>query len=210
LTEEAVNQAEKTSKYVEELASNANNVGEILNTISSIAEQTNFLALNAAIEAARAGEAGKGFAVVADEIRKLEEESKVSASNIANILKDVVSGVDKTDKATRTISETINKLNTYSTIVNRQFKSILNNSDEIAGKVQSLSASAQEQGAATEEISSAMDSSAKSMLDIADQIGEVASEAKKQDEYSRNVNEEAVILEKQTEKLREILSKFKV
>jgi len=50
-------------------------IGEITETITSIADRTNLLALNAAIEAARAGEAGRGFAVVAEEIRKLAEQS---------------------------------------------------------------------------------------------------------------------------------------
>lgn len=79
----------KGLEVVSRLAKETEKVETILETITNISEQTNLLALNAAIEAARAGENGKGFAVVAEEVRKLAESSKVSATEIAEILQSI-------------------------------------------------------------------------------------------------------------------------
>lgn len=80
------------SDEIEALNTKTANIGQILEVITGISQQTNLLALNAAIEAARAGEAGRGFAVVADEVRSLAHRTQESASQVQEMIEQLQSG----------------------------------------------------------------------------------------------------------------------
>ncbi|MFN4267979.1 MAG: methyl-accepting chemotaxis protein [Fervidobacterium pennivorans] len=202
--------ADVTFQIVEKLSESAKNIGEIVDTINSIAEQTNLLALNAAIEAARAGEAGRGFAVVADEIRKLAEESKQATQNIANILRGIVDNSMKASDATKETVEIVNKAYNESDLVKSQFEQILQSIVRMSQMTENLAASAQEQSAAAEEMSSAMDSASKSMASVVEQMNEVTMAIKQQADAISNVARTAENLDAVAEKLVETVRRFKI
>jgi len=210
MIKEADNQTSGTAKMIQVLAEQARSVQEIVDSISSIAEQTNLLALNAAIEAARAGEAGKGFAVVADEIRKLAEESKDSAGNIEKILKDIGVKSEGANKAASLTSESVIKVNAKANETLEQFRRILKSVEGISNMVENLAGSAEEQSASAEEMAAAMDQSAKSTYEISEQVQGINDMTAASLEEAEKVKNSADNLKALSESLEKTVDKFKI
>ncbi len=102
-------QIQETSKRVKRLGESSQEIGEIVQLISDITEQTNVLAMNAAIQAASAGEAGRGFTVVAEEVQRLAERSGEATKQIAAIVKsiqgDTQDAIEAMERSTRGVVE---------------------------------------------------------------------------------------------------------
>ncbi len=113
----AVETADAANETVTKLNVSSTEIGEIINSITSIAQQTKLLALNATIEAARAGEAGKGFAVVANEVKDLAMETGKASDDIAQKIEVIQSDTTEAVQAISKINEVIAQINEFQSTI---------------------------------------------------------------------------------------------
>ena len=147
---EVVNQS---AGIVKELGNSSNQIGEIIQVIEDIADQTNLLALNAAIEAARAGEQGRGFAVVADEVKKLAERTTSATKEIADMIKKIQSDTNGAVNAIEKGTDEVYKGKELAQKAGNSLNTIINSTKEVVDAITQLAAASEKQSTTSEEIS---------------------------------------------------------
>ncbi len=181
---------------VEELGKRGQQIGQIIDVINDIADQTNLLALNAAIEAARAGEHGRGFAVVADEVRKLADRTTKATEEVGDsisaIQSETVDAVKRMEIGTQQVEQGVEK----ASHAGESLGQIVDAATEVAEMIREISGAADEQSAAAEQVSQNIVS-----------ISAVAEQSSQGAEQAAQASQE---LSTKAEQLQQLVSSFKL
>ncbi|QQX78470.1 methyl-accepting chemotaxis protein [Shewanella sp. KX20019] len=181
---------------IEDLRSSSQSIGEVMVVIRNIAEQTNLLALNAAIESARAGEHGRGFAVVADEVRQLAKRTQESTESIQSSINDLQSKAVAAESSMRSTREQINQYMEDTQVVHTQLSEITIVVDENSENMQGIVNITQEQ-----------DQVSQSIRDMMHEVNDIGEQTRIE---ASNLMKSCTDLEGQTDKLTDVVKRFKI
>ncbi|MDQ0115527.1 methyl-accepting chemotaxis protein [Paenibacillus harenae] len=197
-----------SAHLVQFLESKSNDIGQIIDVIKDISEQTHLLSLNASIEAARAGEAGRGFSVVAQEVKKLSEQSASSAAMITGFIHEIES---KTKQLVLAMKAEVREVTEGMTVIREAdeiFMKIVRNSESVTGNVHDISASTEEMSASAEEVTASIDEMSVIYRKSSNNTNEVSSLAHSQLETISRIWAAANELTDMANESKEQLNKF--
>jgi methyl-accepting chemotaxis protein len=180
VTRAAVQSARDSERDVRALQQISAEIGQVVQLITGIAEQTNMLALNATIEAARAGEAGKGFAVVASEVKNLAKQTASATDAVSKKIKSIQEASVQSAESIANIGKIVGNIDEYATVI---------------------AAAIEEQNATTEEISRNVSFVSGSALRVAENVQKIQSQASTINESAVNVSARARSMADETEVL---------
>lgn len=162
-----------TTDLLADVTDQLDEIGEVINIINRIAEQTNILSMNAAIESAHAGEAGRGFSVVAEEIRSLAESTAENAGNIAASINAVVRKVKQADNASALAAEAFARVSEQAEDMVASLKEISKDIGEADINIQNVDARTQDIASTARKISSECDTLNVQQMDVSEAMAQM-------------------------------------
>lgn len=225
---EAAGKNAQSGKRIGELEVQSRKIGDIVQAVVMIADQTNLLALNAAIEAARAGEHGRGFAVVADEVRNLAEISERSARDIRGVVDEIRTGVEAVvqdinvvvdefssmqsdlEETNKVFEEMGNLFGRYAEMVyqdTRLANELQQMSDEFLGVAESIATASEQILAGAEQSSKAVAEQSKAISEVntaTQELTEMAEELKTSTNINKSAEEVAATAEELSANIEEL------
>ena len=199
-----------TASHMEQLRLRSTDIGNIINVISGISIQTNLLSLNAGIEASRAGEHGRGFAVVASEIRKLSEQTKLSAEKVREIIEEMQGETVAAVKSAEIGSKAVYTSTALVEAAGESFQGIVADIQQIVSQIQEVSAVSEQMSAGSEQISATMEDLARLSGEATDATQSVAAASEQQMASMQEVSASAQSLSSMVQELQDLLEKFTI